>query len=572
MNAVRTILFVENDLVALRMYSQRLEREGFHLDPAQDGLEAIRKMSRTRPDLMVLDMMLPKLGGVEVLKFIRSDSRLKTLPVVIFSNASWAEMPLDAVSGGRIRHLLKSDCTFPMLLQTIQELLADTADGASDTLPKAEVPASAHRLGANSPGMAPRRDPHPIACAAFVTEALAEMPKIREHCFAYIKAPASPGSLQHLPSLYQRVHFLSGAAVGAGCSRVAMLCKAFDELLSEIMVKPSWVTPSVLQTIAQAVDCLALLINSTNVDLCQLMPPAKVLAVDDDAVCNHVIVGTLKRPNFDAKCVDDPITALQLLQNDQYQLVLLDINMPDLTGFELCEKLRQFPHCKSLPVIFITGYNNFENRKQSVLSGGHDFITKPVSPSELALKATLHLLRASVQNVTASNAGAMDKAGAATKNEMSEESSENGREVLGEVLNSSIPLSGRSSECLTSEAALSAGMKLVKSKGNALFNVHGAGDGAQLKAPSAPSVGLNFELAHLESDSPQSTEIPECGPESTFDQVVGIVARILFEDETPTDRNLRLVRIALERYKLREILETPANSTARPLSGTTCLG
>jgi len=61
--------------------------------------------------------------------------------------------------------------------------------------------------------------------------------------------------------------------------------------------------------------------------------------------------------------------------------VLLDINMPGINGFELCEKLRHLPGCKTIPVIFITGYSNFDNRKTSVLSGGQDFITKPIFPS-----------------------------------------------------------------------------------------------------------------------------------------------------------------------------------------------
>ncbi len=407
MSTIKTILFVENDPVALQMYNNRLEREGFHLETAQDGLEALKILSQLTPDLVVLDMILPKLGGGDVLKFMRADTRLKSLPVIIFSNAPLTELPQGLEQAGPTRHLLKSDCTFPMLLQSIGDFLAAAStDGSSvapvDDCSSAQPQAGTSQVEATSPSSAPVT----AGCAEFLREALAEVPRIREHCFAYIKAPASPASLQHLPNLYQHVHFLSANAAKSGCARVAMLTAAFDTLLSEIMVKPSWVTPSVLQTIAQAVDCLGFLLKSNEVDLSQPMPQARVLAVDDDAVCNHVMVTTLKRAKFDAKSVDDPLVALQLLQTNHYDLVLLDINMPDLTGFELCEKLRRFPHCKTTPVIFITGHNNFDNRKQSVLSGGHDFITKPISPSELALKATIHLLKARVQRAPAPHANA----------------------------------------------------------------------------------------------------------------------------------------------------------------------
>jgi CheY-like chemotaxis protein len=403
---IKTILFVENDLVALQMYGNRLEREGFHLDTAQDGLEALKILSQLTPDLVVLDMILPKLGGGDVLKFIRADPRLKALPVIIFSNAPRSELSQSLELAGPTRHLLKSDCTFPMLLQSIADLLIAASASRSvavQTLKSVSIPMHAGNCQPEAKPALPNGAPK--GCAEFLSEALAEIPRIREHCFAYIKAPASPASLQHLPNLYQHVHFLSTNAGNAGCARVAMLTNAFDTLLSEIMVKPSWVTPSVLQTIAQAVDCLGFLLRSSEADLAQPMPQVKVLAVDDDAVCNHVMVTTLRRAKFDAKCVDDPLVALQLLETNHYDLVLLDINMPELTGFELCEKLRRFPHCKTTPVIFITGHNNFDNRKQSVLSGGHDFITKPVSPSELALKATIHLLKTRVQRVPAGQPG-----------------------------------------------------------------------------------------------------------------------------------------------------------------------
>jgi CheY-like chemotaxis protein len=104
---------------------------------------------------------------------------------------------------------------------------------------------------------------------------------------------------------------------------------------------------------------------------------------------------------MDADSTQDANAALELLKQNNYDLVLLDINMPGLTGFELCEKLRALPQHAKTPVIFVTAFNNFENRKQSVLSGGGDLIAKPVAPLELALKVTIHLLKAPPKPVLA---------------------------------------------------------------------------------------------------------------------------------------------------------------------------
>ena len=64
MNATKTVLFVEDDPVVLAIYGNRLRREGFNVESAEDGLAAIEMLPRIKPDLVVLDLMLPKLHGL----------------------------------------------------------------------------------------------------------------------------------------------------------------------------------------------------------------------------------------------------------------------------------------------------------------------------------------------------------------------------------------------------------------------------------------------------------------------------------------------------------------------------
>jgi len=405
---VKTILFVENDPVSQSMYQKRLEREGFHLECAADGQAALDLLSQRAPDLVLLDLMLPKVSGADVLKFMNADPRLTNVPVIIFSNAPMTEVPPDSPLARGTKRLLKSDCTFPKLLETIQETLASAPDFMvieADKMPAIHPSAAGNGNGngkANHSNGAPVPAAEAKAAAQraeFLKEALAVMPKIREYSMGYIKAPGSAASQSHLSGLHQRVHLLNTSASQADCARVALLTNAFDALLSGIIDKPSTVTPSALQTIAQAVDCLDGLLKNTDGYSVGPAFQAKVLVVDDDTVCNHVNVTSLKRANFDSVGVKDPAAALSLLETTQYDLVVLDVNMPGMTGFDVCEKMRRFPHCKKTPVIFVTAFSNFDNRKQSVLSGGNDFVSKPVSPLELALKVTVNLIKARVQGV-----------------------------------------------------------------------------------------------------------------------------------------------------------------------------
>ncbi|HTQ52275.1 MAG TPA: response regulator [Candidatus Acidoferrales bacterium] len=408
MMSVKTILLVENDPVSQTMYQKRLEREGFHMECAPDGQVALDILSERAPDLVLLDLMLPKVCGADVLKFMQADPRLTTVPVIIFSNAPLTEVPPDSPLAQGTRRLLKSDCTFSKLLDTIQETLAATPELV---VVEANKMSSARTVAARKGGGESKEDlrdivpapgsdadgkiPKPLA--DFLAEAPTIMPKLREHSMGYIKSPDSEAGGGHLAGLHQRVHLLNTGATQAGCPRVALLMNTFDALLSGIKDKPSAVTPSVLQTIAQAVDCLDGLLKAKDGYSAGPAIHAKVLVVDDDTVCNHVNVTSLKRANFDADGVKDPSEALRLLESSEYELVVLDVNMPGMTGFDLCEKMRRLPHCKKTPVIFVTAFSSFDNRKQSVLSGGNDFVCKPVSPVELALKVAINLIKTRAQ-------------------------------------------------------------------------------------------------------------------------------------------------------------------------------
>jgi DNA-binding response OmpR family regulator len=121
----RKILYVEDNRVVLTAYRNRLLQEGFHVESARDGLQAMKILSRFVPDLVLLDLMLPKFNGVEVLKFMQADARLKQVPVVILSAKSANEGVQDGVLTQASKRFLKDLCTFPTLLQAIHEVLAN---------------------------------------------------------------------------------------------------------------------------------------------------------------------------------------------------------------------------------------------------------------------------------------------------------------------------------------------------------------------------------------------------------------------------------------------------------------
>jgi CheY-like chemotaxis protein len=124
---VKTILFVEDSEVEMLAYRSMLERAGYCVQTAKDGLEAMRVLHNIVPDLVLLDLVLPKFDGVEVLKFIRSNAGLKNVPVIIFSTNSIIDSQDEPLLEGAPRRLLKSQCSPPLMLLTIRDALAAKA-------------------------------------------------------------------------------------------------------------------------------------------------------------------------------------------------------------------------------------------------------------------------------------------------------------------------------------------------------------------------------------------------------------------------------------------------------------
>jgi len=97
----------------------------------------MRLLSRLVPDVVILDLVLPKFNGVEVLKFIHSNSRLKAVPIIILSTNSIIDTAEEYVLERANKRLLKGSCTPAIMLQAIQELFSGTSttDQASGSQP-----------------------------------------------------------------------------------------------------------------------------------------------------------------------------------------------------------------------------------------------------------------------------------------------------------------------------------------------------------------------------------------------------------------------------------------------------
>ncbi len=121
---MRKILLVDDDPLVLKMYQDGLSQLGAQVTTAGDGLAAIRALRNGKPDAMVLDLMMPRLTGVDVLKFVRSEPTMQSLPVVVLSNSYMNAVAAEAAGIGVQKALLKVRCSPSVLIETINDVVA----------------------------------------------------------------------------------------------------------------------------------------------------------------------------------------------------------------------------------------------------------------------------------------------------------------------------------------------------------------------------------------------------------------------------------------------------------------
>src|SRR5258708_4309914 len=109
---MKKVLIVDDDVQLVDMYSQKFLKEGFEVKKAFDGVEGLEAISKELPDLILLDINMPRMDGFEVMKKLRADGRLKNIPVIIISNTDAGDVRIkNIVQTEPAYYLLKKDYT-----------------------------------------------------------------------------------------------------------------------------------------------------------------------------------------------------------------------------------------------------------------------------------------------------------------------------------------------------------------------------------------------------------------------------------------------------------------------------
>lgn len=123
MSAMKKILIIEDDPFLSEMYTAKLTQSGFNVEVAYDGKEGLIKARTVKPDLILLDVVLPKMDGYEVLEEIKKDVNLRKTPVIFLTNLDQKDEVDKGVKLGARAYIIKARFTPSAVVDKIKEIL-----------------------------------------------------------------------------------------------------------------------------------------------------------------------------------------------------------------------------------------------------------------------------------------------------------------------------------------------------------------------------------------------------------------------------------------------------------------
>lgn len=351
-----TVLLIDDDPLVRRIYSTALGNRGLVCIVASDGGMGLDLAGRSEPSVAVVDLVLPDMDGVEVVRRLHASH--PDLPIVVLSNAF-----------------------------AVNQLAAARAAGAARTLPKAATPPSrlADELLVLLRRPAITVDMGPCVAGADALNA-ADAALARMQVLVRRLGGGADEALL-LVELAAAAHGFAAAAGAAGVDAAANLGAAAETLARELIAQPERRSASSRRTLVQATTALRGLLISPS---CGLVA-TRALAVDDDRMARTLLGAALDRVEIRHDVVGSPEAALAKLAGGGYHLLLTDVVMDHLSGFQLAARVRAMPGCGHLPIIFVTGLDDFPAFFAASEGTGTDLIAKPYLLIELGVKSLVLL-------------------------------------------------------------------------------------------------------------------------------------------------------------------------------------
>ena len=366
----KRVLIVQEDRLLSNFYREHLENGGFIVEAVRSGDAALLAMRERQPDAMVIDSLTPGREAEEVIREIRARPSTQGMPI----------LALPATRGPMMKAVQQAGAT--RVLTRAMNMPAELTDAVQTALGRDRTETIQRCLPLQPD-------------ESWLKISSAEAPNVLNAMRHSVQSAMREGSGRApLRDLLQEVHGLTEQMALFGQRSLFQFTSALEGLIYEMNRFPEQANPSTLRTVGQAIDFCSVLLEEARQREIQDPTHAQVLIVDDEDGARKIIMAAMGLVNLKSMASETPNSGLAALRMQRFDLIFLDIGLPEMNGFELCTRVRAIALHQKTPIVFVTGMTTFQNRVQSSLSGGNDFIGKPFNIPELGVKALIWVFKA----------------------------------------------------------------------------------------------------------------------------------------------------------------------------------
>jgi two-component system, sensor histidine kinase and response regulator len=391
----RHVLLVEDNDFNRDIAAEVLTELGISFTIAVNGREAVDLVAAQPFDLVLMDIQMPLMDGLTATKLIRADARFRSLPILA--------MTAHAMSGDRDRSLnagMNDHITKPISFDELTMSLIQWMP-VGPVKPSPEIPRPALTLPAEDgiPGQLP---PFDIPAALLrnngkpklIHKLLLTFHERYANAIAELRGNLDENKDEEAQRL---VHSLKSLAAALEANQLADAAFAVEKALRaghRDILSPliDILEKELVPAIAAASTILPMNSGLPATDL--VVPdgsPSKlrpsILVIDDEPSVHDLLVDVF-HDDYEVLGANEGATGLQLARLRSPDLILLDVMMPGMDGYEVCEQLKKEPQTKEIPVLFLTGARDVHSEIKGLRLGATDFVSKPIH--SVALKARVN--------------------------------------------------------------------------------------------------------------------------------------------------------------------------------------
>ncbi len=368
------VLVIEDDYATSKLLSNYLNKWGYEPTIINSGIKALQMVKTEMFLAVIMDIVLPDINGLELLKRFREDEHSKYIPVIVCSVEAEQQK---AYLMGAVEYFVK-----PIRYKDLVEVLTSyklKKDSAvlcvDDDVPTLNLVKSA----IESVGLTAVTESHSSRVIELIKNmqldlAIIDLDMPELNGFDLIKQIKSLPKFANLPII-----------IYTGKENYAEDLKKIDGMFTELLSKKSTKLEDLADTINSMINRYEQ--PSAPEELKVQSDSPKVLLVEDYKHSQIIVTRLLKKNGFTSVIVvENGAEAVEQVKLQHFDIILMDMQMPVMNGFEATERIRQIPEYKDTPIIALTAFAMKGDKEKCLDAGASDYIPKPIDSQEFIEK------------------------------------------------------------------------------------------------------------------------------------------------------------------------------------------